>query len=166
MKESIGGVTLFNIVIVFILLFAGYVSMSINYSKAYNVKNEILNIIKNKGGVCTSSNRNSECYNFGIQINDYFNEANYRSTGECDEGWVGYNRNGEIDYNNSAFCVKAIKAQGNSELPNALYYQVEVFYQLDIPVFSSVFEFSIYGETGRIYEPNECSFDPARYPWC
>ena len=42
MKEAFGGFSLFNIVIVFVLLFAGYISMSINYSKAYNVKNEIL----------------------------------------------------------------------------------------------------------------------------
>lgn len=171
MKESIGGVTLFNIVIVFVLLFAGYISMSINYSKAYNVKNEILNIIRNQGGVCTSTYVRSDCYNFALQITDYFREANYRSTGECEDGWVGYNREGQVDYNNSAFCVKGIKANSNSELPNALYYQVKVFYQLDIPIFSDVFEFSIYGETGRIYDPNECSDDPSvsdksRYEWC
>ena len=168
MKESIGGVTLFNIVIVFVLLFAGYISMSINYSKAYNVKNEIINIIKNQGGVCTSRTpSNSDiCYNFAEQITDYFREASYRSTGECESGWVGFDREGQIDYDNSAFCVKAVRANTNSELPNALYYQVKVFYQLDLPVINRFFEFSIYGETGRIYEPNECSIDASSYPWC
>lgn len=173
MKEAVGGISLFNIVIVFVLLFAGYISLSINYSKAFNVKNEIINIIKNQGGVCTSSSPsgNDNCYNFAEQITDYFKEANYRSTGVCDdsEGWVGYNREGLIDYNNSAFCVKAIKANSNSELPNALYYQVKVFYQLDLPVINRFFEFSIYGETGRIYEPNECDEDfgdPSNFPWC
>ncbi len=173
MKEAIGGISLFNIVIVFVLLFAGYISMSINYSKAYNVKNEILNIIRNQGGVCTASqpNNTNNCYNFASQITDYFREANYRSTGTCDidEGWVGYNREGQIDYNNSAFCVKAIKVNTNSELPNALYYQIKVFYQLDLPIIRSVFDLTIYGETARIYDPNECKDqigDPSRYPWC
>ena len=168
MKEAIGGISLFNIVIVFVLLFAGYISLSINYSKAYNVKNEILNIIRNQGGVCTSQNPSStdNCYNFSEQITDYFREANYRSTGKCEEGWVGYNREGLRDDNNSAFCVNSIKVNSNSELPNALYYQVKVFYQLDLPIISSVIEFSIYGETGRIYEPNECEVDAAQYPWC
>ena len=41
MRESINSVPLFNIVIVFVFLFTGYVSLSINLSKAYNVKNEI-----------------------------------------------------------------------------------------------------------------------------
>lgn len=176
MKEAFGGFSLFNIVIVFVLLFAGYISMSINYSKAYNVKNEILNIIRNQGGVCTSQTPDAfNCYNFSEQISDYFKEANYRSTGVCNSddetGWVGYNREGLLDNQNPAFCVKSIRANSNSELPNALYYQVKVFYQLDLPVIRSLFEFSIYGETARIYEPNECrdakeGGDPTSYPWC
>lgn len=168
MKEAVGGISLFNIVIVFVLLFAGYISLSINYSKAYNVKNEIINIIKNQGGVCTSSSpsSNNNCYNFAEQITDYFREANYRNTGTCEDGWVGYNREGLIDYNNASFCVRAVRANSNSELPNALYYQIKVFYQLDLPIINSFFEFAIYGETGRIYEPNECIEDVSSYPWC
>ncbi len=167
MRESIGGFTLFNIVIVFVLLFAGYISMSINYSKAYNVKNEILNIIRNQEGVCTSATPDSNnCYNFANQIADYFTEASYRSTGECDNGWVGYNREGLVDNSNPAFCITAVRANTNSELPNALYYKVKVFYALDVPLISSLMDFSIEGETGRIYDPNECRIDPSQYPWC
>ncbi len=166
MKESIGAFSLFNIVIVFVLIFAGYISMSINYSKAYNVKNELLNIIKNQGGVCSSSNRNSECYAFSQQVTDYFQEANYRSTGVCEDGWVGYNREGLLDSSNSAFCVKAIEVRSNTELPNAVYYQVKVFYQLDLPIIRSFFEFSITGETGRVFEPNECAQQSSQYEWC
>ena len=168
MKEAVGGVSLFNIVIVFVLLFAGYISLSINYSKAYNVKNEILNIIRNQGGVCTSSQASStnNCYNFSEQITDYFAEASYRSTGSCEEGLVGYDRNGLVNNTNSTFCVKGIRANSNSELPNALYYQVKVFYQLDLPVINQLFEFSIYGETARVYDPNECNVNPSQYPWC
>ena len=162
MKESVGGFSLFNIVIVFVLLFTGYISISINYSKAYNIKNEIINIIKNEGGVYPTSN-------FQDQITDYFREANYRSTGNCEDGWYGYDRNGNfIDSgNNASFCVKGIKTLGNSELPNALYYQVKVFYQLDLPVISRIFNFSINGETSRIYSPNECTMEAYKYNnWC
>ncbi len=172
MKESIGGVSLFNIVIVFVLLFTGYISLSINYSKAYNVKNELLNIIKNQGGVCTSDrpNNTNNCYNFAEQIQDYFKEANYRSTGNCDtsDGWLGYSRNGDLirDGKNSAFCVKAVKPKSNTELPNALYYQIKVFYQLDLPIINSMFEFSIFGETSRVYKPNECDYYKDLYTWC
>jgi len=170
MKEAVGGISLFNIVILFVLLFTGYVSLSINYSKAYNIKNEILSIIRNQGGVCTSNSPSSgdNCYNFAEQITDYFKEASYRAKGNCDDdSWVGYTREGElkVDGRDVAFCVKGINAESNSELPNALYYQVEVFYQLDLPIIYRAFRFTVKGETSRIYAPNECE-SGSIYPWC
>lgn len=171
MKEAIGGISLFNIVIVFVLVFTGYISMSINYSKAYNVKNEIISIIKNSGGICSSDGSDDiRCVNFSTQIEDYFKEASYRSTGKCDDGWVGYDHQGNYiseAAKNAAFCVRGVPTKSNSELPNALYYQVKIFYQLDLPVINNFFEFAISGETGRIYEPNECILGSGRYGnWC
>ena len=46
MKEAIGGVSLFQIVIVFLLLFTGVMCLTINHSKAFGVKDEIINIIQ------------------------------------------------------------------------------------------------------------------------
>ncbi|MCI9281230.1 MAG: hypothetical protein HFI49_03110 [Bacilli bacterium] len=170
MKEAVGGVSLFTIVIVFVVLFTGYISLSINYSKAYNVKNELINIIRNQGGVCTSQTPNltNNCYNFVEQITDYFRETNYRSYGNCGEGFVGYTRTGELagTGDRTAFCIKGIPANGNSELPNALYYQVKVFWQLDLPIFSRLFNFTISGETARVYAPNECVDATINYDWC
>jgi len=170
LKEAVGGISLFTIVIVFVVLFTGYISLSINYSKAYNVKNEIINIIRNQGGVCTANvaDGSNNCYNFGEQITDYFRETNYRSYGNCKEGFVGFTRTGEIagTKDRAAFCVKGIPANTNSELPNALYYQVQVFWQLDLPIFSGLFNFSLSGETARVYSPNECKYDAVNYGWC
>ncbi len=171
MKEAIGGISLFNIVIVLILLFTGYISLSINYSKAYNVKNEVLNVIRNQGGVCTADGvaTGDICYNFKEQITDYFKEASYRATGDCGSDWIGYTRTGDLlsrGAKNAAFCVKGIKVNANSELPNALYYQVRIFYQLDLPIINNIFNFSILGETTRVYQPNECDTRSANYYWC
>ena len=41
MKESIGGTALFQITIVFLLLFTGVMCITINHSKAFAVKDEI-----------------------------------------------------------------------------------------------------------------------------
>lgn len=172
MKESIGGIWLFNIVIFFILVFTAYICISINYSKAYNIKNEIVNIIRNQGGVCTTGDApyhtNVSCSNFADQISDYFKEANYRSTGKCKDNEVGYDREGNrlsTGANRAAICISAVKAQGNVELPNALYYKVRVFFQLDVPVLFDIFNFAVEGETSRIYNPNECDAG-APVPWC
>ena len=51
MKEAIGGTWLFQIVIVFILLFAGYMCLSINHSKAFSIKSEIIESLSRHGEV-------------------------------------------------------------------------------------------------------------------
>lgn len=171
MKEAIGGISIFQIVIVFIIVFTGYVCISINYSKAYSIKNELTTIIKNQGGVCTSENWGDEsCRNFKALVKDFLESSNYRSTGHCKEDWVGYNRDGSVNADSnkaSSFCVRGISISDSykDELPNALYYEVEVFYQLDLPILNNVFHFSVNGETSRVYSPNECG-DTITYCWC
>ena len=46
MREAIGGTWLFQIVIVFILLFTGFMCLTINRSKAFNVKDQIIQTIQ------------------------------------------------------------------------------------------------------------------------
>lgn len=172
MKESIGGVSLFTIVIVFIVLFTGYISLSINYSKAYNVKNELIIIIKNQGGVCVdSTDPNSICKNFPDLITSFFNETNYRGKGNCGEGYVGFSRNGDLisDGRGAAFCVKGVNVSESSlNLPKSTYYEIRVFWQLDLPIFSSIFNFAVKGETPVIMNPSECKDDEngVDFDWC
>ena len=45
MRESMGGTWLFGIVIVFIALFASFLAYSISYTRAFNVKNEIVVLV-------------------------------------------------------------------------------------------------------------------------
>ncbi|NLA32492.1 MAG: hypothetical protein GX864_00885, partial [Mollicutes bacterium] len=51
MREAVGGTWLFQIAIVFIILFSGYLALSVNYSRAFKVKNEILAIIERNEGL-------------------------------------------------------------------------------------------------------------------
>lgn len=172
MRESIGGVSLFTIAIVFIVLFTGYICLSVNYSKAYNVKNELVKIIKNQGGICATGGTTlnpSICENFQMLIKDYFQEVNYASKGRCPSGWSGFSRDGVAlgeNTNNAAFCIQGVEAYTNPELPKAVFYQIRVFYQIDLPIFSQIFNFYIQGEVPRVYEPNECVVKDRPYSWC
>ena len=51
MKEAIGGTWLFQIVIAFILLFTGFMCLTINRSKAFNVKDQIIQSIQSYNGI-------------------------------------------------------------------------------------------------------------------
>ena len=153
MKEAIGGTWLFQIVIIFILLFAGYMCLSINHSKAFSIKSEIIESISRHGGVDKE------------EISDILQKASYRTRGSCNrfkdsEGgsWDGYDRSGnKVSDSSATFCVRKITITNdvNSELPNMFYYQVRVFYQLDLPVFNSLFSFTVKGDTTLLYHTDK-----------
>ncbi|MBO7078517.1 MAG: hypothetical protein J6W64_01745 [Bacilli bacterium] len=165
MKEAIGGTWLFQIVIVFILLFAGYMCLSINHSKAFGIKSEIVESLSRHGGVDKK------------EIQNILSKASYRTSGSCnkfeDQGaqrctnpsgtkstpnkcWYGYDREGkETSGSNATFCIKRISVSSeNPELPQMFYYKVKVFYQLDLPVFNSLFSFVVNGDTTILYGQN------------
>lgn len=166
MKTAIGGTWLFQIVVVMLLLFTGYLSLSVNYSKAFNVKNEILEIIERHNGN-TEEARN--------EINKYLNEVGYRTTGDCGENrtdvsnntvvgdWIGYNSRGSDTTgsgwaNESNYCIRtrdvvAKNSEESNEIPLSSYYQIKVFFKLDIPILSYVFTFNVKGDTKIIYNP-------------
>ena len=50
MRDAIGGVFTLQIILVFVLLINGYMAYSVNYTRAFRVKNEIINIVEQKEG--------------------------------------------------------------------------------------------------------------------
>ena len=79
MREAIGGTWLFGLVITFIVFFASFLAVSINYSKAFNVKNEVVNIVsKYECNNCNSRNA----------IRKYLRYQGYMVTGTCPSGYM------------------------------------------------------------------------------
>jgi hypothetical protein len=143
-REAIGGTWLFQIVIVFVLLFTGYMCLTINHSKAFNVKNTIINAIERENGVDLSNPSGDAAMQ---TIVEYLQNQSYRTTGTCPSGYTGYNRDGAVDSRNSAICIKETTVSTSSDLPYMSYYSVIVFYQLDLPIFSETFNFKVSGDT-------------------
>ena len=147
MRESIGGTWLFQIVIVFVLLFAGYICLSINHSKAFAIKNDIILELQRNGEYNSTAQKNVE---------SLLKKAGYRTSGKCESGYTGYDRNGVKLYNsnsnNAVFCLKQVKITDTyPEYPVSYYYKIKVFYQLDLPVLNQVMSFTVTGDTGTIF---------------
>jgi hypothetical protein len=160
MREAIGGTWLFNLVIFFVLLFTGYMCLSINYSKAFSVKDKIITEIERNGGIKNISNSDKKDETMNV-ISDYLNEVGYRTTGKCSDYEYGCSRDGKCTSNPSgsyAFCLTEVKASDtfthatSGEFIYVNYYKVKVFYQLDLPVIRSAFEFNIKGDTKLLYD--------------
>ena len=76
MKEAIGGTWLFGIVIFFIVLFATIVSVSLNWSRAYKLKDEMINEIEKHHGLTQEAKD---------AIDSYIGDIGYKSTGSCNK---------------------------------------------------------------------------------
>ena len=111
MKEAIGGVSLFQIVIVFLLLFTGVMCLTINHSKAFGVKDEIINIIQEEKLASYGTTSDYALTSDTIDdIVEHLSEAGYRITGRCPSSeWIGYDRNGsKVTNDSAAFCIRAV----------------------------------------------------------
>jgi len=170
MKEAIGGTWLFQIVIVFILLFTGFMCLTINRSKAFNVKDQIIQTIQSYNGMDLGSE-----YEEGMEGNamadivSYIQGSSYRTTGTMPQeetvngqevSYQCYTRDGRRTSRNPVFCIAEIEVSSEAcpqgedcfqELPAMRYYRVIVFYQLDLPVFHDLFNFRVVGDTKTLY---------------
>lgn len=142
MREAIGGTWLFGLVITFIVLFASFLAVSINYSKAFNVKNNIVDLIsKYEGNNCGARKK----------IGTYLKDVGYLVPGKCEAGYDGYNLDGsKVNSNSKAYyCVSSDENVGT--VLTKKYYRVLVFFRIDLPMIGDLTTFKIKGETESIY---------------
>ncbi len=165
MKEAVSGVSIFQIVILFILLFTAIMCLTINNANAFGVKDEITNIIEMSDGEFLTP----DC-NLSSSIVDAVEGSAYRVTGKCEDGYIGFQRDGKRvgDGQEASICIREVVVTDQIQnyltgvLQNfaphgrykAAYYQVEVFYQLDLPVIKQIYNFKTKGETKLLYNTN------------
>lgn len=163
MKESMSITAIFQIVILFILLFTAIMALTINNSNAFGIKDQIVNILEaNNGNYIESGTLNEEIINL-------IESTSYRTTGKCDEDFIGFDRTGaQVSYNQDAsICIKEVNATegldnylseilgdtvATGDFKTGKYYQIVVFFQLDIPVVKQVYNFKSKAETKVIYQ--------------
>ncbi len=156
MKPAIGGITIFQLVIIFILFFTAIMCLTINHAKAFQVKDSIINLIQDSE--FTEGNKINH-----QAISELLASAGYRITGEScpSDKWEGFDRVGNKVNNNVSYCIRKVsladtfiedaakKCNANprcdlasNTYPNMYYYDVMVFYQLDIPGLNNLMNFS------------------------
>ncbi len=178
MKEAIGGSYIFQIVIVFIALFAAFLVYSISYTKAFRVKNEIISLIEENQGYSASTVADR----FSLMSDNELDEDN---TVEASAYKLirkyGYKHDilddrSDLCYmvSNAVSSTKADNIEGTMRIGGyCLYklcstdsnkmnttYKVTSFIALEIPVIAVVVKIPISGETRTIYSDNgkmECS---------
>ena len=143
MREAIGGTWLFGLVLTFIVFFASFLALSINYAKAFNVKNSIVDLVsKYEGNNCKARK----------SIKDYLVSTGYLVSGVCLNGYQGYDMEGnEVDPGKKAYYCILNGDTGDNTVLNKNYYRIMIFFHIDLPIVGDLTTFRIKGETESIY---------------
>jgi hypothetical protein len=169
MKEAIGGIPIIQIVIIFIIIFAGIMGLTINHSKAFAVRDEIITIIESEDPKAVSNKLSDKTIE---KIKNHLKEIGYRTTKKCpDASWDGYDRDGNAvgDGAVASFCIRAVDVAQNYindvkekckdgncvvvdyKFPSMYYYDVILFYELNIPMINQLMKFDLQGSTRIIF---------------
>ena len=140
MREVSGSTWVFQLMIIFILIFACFLCLVINYSKAYRVKNEMISIIEKYEGVSPTSED---------IINNYLLRESYVTLGSCptNEEWYGVNiDNGGYETARRGtqyhYCFKY-----SYTADRQIYYDIIVFYKFNLPIIGELMTFQVNGTT-------------------
>lgn len=158
MREAVGGTWLTQLVIVIMFVFVAFLALSMNYSKAFRVKNEILSIIEKKEGILQNNNANGSIF----LINNYLKNSGYNTVGRCEKGSYGFNINSvhatlinDGNKNNKFnYCISKTKSAAIN-FPNRAYYKVKIFFKFNLPVVGDVYTFKVDGETKDVNYPKD-----------
>lgn len=160
MREAVGATWILGIVLAFIALFSGYLAFSVNYSKAFRMKDGIVDRIEKHSGPST------EAIN---EINEFMNEIGYSARGTCQNffnddsslKWAGINHgvattSKDVDSGDAFnYCLQRVDAFNTNGQLSASYYKVYVFFSISLPFINTSNWFNVTGETANIYYPDD-----------
>lgn len=178
MKNAISNIWLIGLVFLFILLFSAYLAITISYTSAFKIKNEMLLIVEKHDGFTNSTGKQVNSVlktgkkvkgSFGAlqTIALYLNGSGYRAKGTCPNGWYGVTNLDHTTSSKSAFMEKVTNTKkkyyycftrlenNSSSNSKSRFYKIRLFYKMNLPVLGDIFTFKIDGTTTEIAVPSD-----------
>lgn len=151
MREAMGGTWLFGIVILFIALFTSFLAYSISYTRAFNTKNEIINILERNEGFSTRSTSTCDESDDSVEcmIEERIDALGYNDDVTENISCNKYGApQGSTETAKDGYCIVRICEDG---VDNAVHYKVTTFIAIKIPVINVTVSIPVSGETKTIY---------------
>lgn len=158
MRESMGAAWIMVITMTFITLFSGFLAFSINYSKAFRVKDGVVERIRKFNGLRQTTIDD---------IDTYLNQIGYKSKGNCKKYFTseyGSGSNAKVLGVNDRkvekvtenglynYCIiKVTSDKSGSNKSTSSYYKVVVFFALRISNINIGSTFRVTGETSQLH---------------
>lgn len=146
MKESISNAALAGLALTFIGVMSIVFLSSLNYTKAFKIKNRIVDIIEQYDAGYAPSNRSA----INNEIESTMKNIGYRVNAENKQCPVYQDKLGyEYQALNSTYNYRYCIYEYNDT--RGKYYKVLAYMYLDIPVIGAYLEFPVSGETKVFY---------------
>lgn len=143
MREAVGGSLLMNLVVIFTAIVILFFVSILSYSKAYGVKNRIINVMEKYQvySVNAKSEINADLKNIGYKSS---------SKSHCDDALVkrhlselGINSATNLNKDSYNYCIYKVEDKTTS----GYYFLVVTFVSFEFPVIGDVISYPVYGET-------------------
>lgn len=153
MRDAIGGVVSINLIIFFLVLINGYLAYSVNYTKAFRVKNRIVSIIEEYEGHTAAAQ---------VKINDYIQRNGYyvpirMMESATVKGYTCFQAHGYCISSTPAGNYDSINQYNqDSDAYRGWNYQVITYVNINIPVINKILPglgqyLQVVGETKPVY---------------
>lgn len=154
MREAIGTSYVVNFIITFFILFILVFLATLSYTKAFKVKNKIVDVIEEyEGDVVDTSSQlksgpqsdiNSKLGQIGYRVSDKKTcKKNGRYEGNAFDNVKEISKSGTSNYH---YCIYQV------DTGKGKYYGVVTYIYFDIPIVGSTVEIPVYGETKTFTE--------------
>lgn len=146
MRQAIGTTWTLQLVIIFMLIFVSFLALSINYTKAFKIKNELTTMIEKYEGLSEGNDGSISI------INNYLLYNNYTVMGKCEEDEYGVDNLNDsiikkVNKNEKYYyCVKKID-EATEALPFKAKYKIKIFFNFSLPIIGQLFTFNVDGTT-------------------
>lgn len=149
MREGMGSVFLYNLIIVFIVITFGFLSASLSYMKAFKVNGKIANSLEKYEGYNDLSNK---------EITETLSLIGYKlGTPKCERrkhNGVSYDAvvtiQGSVYHD---YCIYEYMNSKNGDYKNGYFtYGILTYTYLDIPILGGIFKIPVYSETESIFK--------------
>lgn len=163
MRDAIGGAFTLEVIVVFMVLVNSYLAYSVNYTRAFKVKNAIIDVIENNEGYpantsinCADAGKDNFSSRFCNAIKSYGYTAKGYPVNDPD---CKKTKNPD-GLNDLGICIIAhtnVSGQGfDTTTYVGVYYTVYTYINIDLPILGGIFKFMpsvfrITGDTNIIY---------------
>ena len=125
MRDSLGGLVSIFIIVVFVVLIMGYLAFNVNYTKAFRMRDKVIDTLNVYDGDCDDACKK--------EINDYAKEIGYPRVTRCS--------NGEKD-ETGYYCYVRLRKDNDAGMKTfgdkTFYYEIYTKTSIDIPVVNNL----------------------------